>query len=102
MDKVGIGGVAGRRSVLERDRDRLRDGIIDSLDLLIGHVRVSPGRKAATMTFKADGKTVTRGLGGGIADRARVMTANHKRVIDLVRELSAVNWELLEMDKVKK
>ena len=79
----------------KRQRD-LKKKITAHLDLLMGSVVKSPTQSGFYLTDKLDGKTVTRYLRKSIRKEAQSMTANHRRVRVFLRQLSAVNFEILK------
>ena len=79
----------------KRQRD-LKKKIITHLDLLMGSVVKSPTQSGFYLTDKLEGKTVTRYLRKSIRREAQSMTGNHRRVRAFLRQLSAVNFEILK------
>ncbi len=86
--------MSAQQKLLKRQRD-LKKKISASLDVLMGSVVKSPTQSGFYLTDKVDGKTVTRYLRKSIRREAQEMTKNHRRVRVLLRQISAVNFELL-------
>jgi len=80
---------------MKRQRD-LKKKISSSLDLLMGSVVKSPTQSGFYLTDKLDGKTVTRYLRKSIRREAQDMTKNHRKIRTLLRQISAVNFEILK------
>lgn len=81
--------------LLERQR-RLKQQIVDKLDFLIGSVNKTPAQTGHYLTTKVEGKTVTRYVRKAIVKQATEMTKRHVQLRELMRRLSAVNWEILK------
>jgi hypothetical protein len=62
----------------------------------MGSVVKSPTQSGYYLTDKLDGKTVTRYLRKSIRREAQDMTKNHRRIRALLRQISAVNFEILK------
>jgi len=86
--------MSAQQKLLKRQRD-LKKKISASLDVLMGSVVKSPTQSGYYLTDKVDGKTVTRYLRKSIRREAQDMTKNHRRVRVLLRQISAVNFEIL-------
>ena len=86
--------MSAQQKLLKRQRD-LKKKISASLDVLMGSVVKSPTQSGYYLTDKVDGKTVTRYLRKSIRREAQDMTKNHRRVRVLLRQISAVNCEIL-------
>lgn len=87
--------MAPNKKHLKRQRD-LKKKIIAHLDVLMGSVVKSPTQSGFYLTDKLEGKTVTRYLRKSIRKEAQQMTQNHRKVRALLRQLSAVNFEILK------
>jgi len=77
-------------------RHKLRKGILANLDLLMGSIVKAPSHSGYYLTDKTNGKTVTRYLRKSMLEKAGKMTLNHRRIRLMARQLSKVNWELLQ------
>ena len=87
--------------LLRKQRDMLQEQICNNLDLLIGSVVRSPAMMYHSLTTKIEGKTVTRYVRKGLVPKVKNMTLRHKKVRELIQKLSAVNWELLNLESKK-
>lgn len=87
--------MSAQQKLLKRQRD-LKKKISASLDLLMGSVVKSPTQSGYYLTDKVEGKTVTRYLRKSIRREAQDMTKNHRKVRTLLRQISAINFELLK------
>ena len=87
--------MSAQQKLLKRQRN-LKKKIVSSLDILMGSVVKSPTQSGFYLTDKLDGKTVTRYLRKSIRREAQEMTKNHRRIRTLLRQISAVNFELLK------
>jgi hypothetical protein len=83
------------QKLIKRQRD-LKKKINSHLDLLMGSVVKSPTQSGYYLTDKVEGKTVTRYLRKSIRREAQQMTKNHRRIRGLLRQISAVNFEILK------
>jgi len=83
---------------LQRKRQLLRERIAANLDILIGSVSTKgPKRPGYNLTFKLDGVTRSRHIRRENLERVRQMTARHKKLKELIHELSDLNWEILTL-----
>lgn len=80
--------------LIERQR-KLKKGILANLDLLMGTIVKAPTHSGYYLTDKQDGKTVTRYIRKNVLTKAGDMTVNNRRLRTMARDLSRVNWELL-------
>ena len=87
--------MSAQQKLMKRQRD-LKKKISSSLDLLMGSVVKSPTQSGFYLTDKLDGKTVTRYLRKSIRREAQDMTKNHRKIRTLLRQISAVNFEILK------
>lgn len=87
--------MSAQQKLLKRQRD-LKKKISAALDILMGSVVKSPSQSGFYLTDKLDGKTVTRYLRKSIRREAQDMTKNHRKVRGLLRQISAVNFEILK------
>jgi len=85
--------------LVEHRRQKLKDQIQCHLDLLIGSVHKTPSQGGYHLTAKADGKTVTKYVRKEFVPLAMEMTLNHLHVRKLLRQISAVNWRWLQLQK---
>jgi hypothetical protein len=76
-------------------RETLKKGILANLDMLMGSIVKAPTHSGHYLTDKVDGKTVTRYIRKNMLKKAGDMTVNHRRLRQMARELSKVNFELL-------
>lgn len=81
---------------LEQHRERLRKEVAANLDFLIGSVTAQGARGGFSLTTARDGKTRTRYIRTNALDEVRRMTERHRRLKELLKELSDLNWELLK------
>ena len=87
--------MSAQQKLIKRQRD-LKKKISSSLDLLMGSVVKSPTQSGFYLTDKLDGKTVTRYLRKSIRREAQDMNKNHRKIRTLLRQISAVNFEILK------
>ena len=82
---------------LNKRQREIKKKITQHLDILMGSVVKSPTQSGFYLTDKIEGTTVTRYLRKSIRREAQGMTKNHRRVRALLRQLSAVNFEILKL-----
>jgi hypothetical protein len=83
---------------LQRRRDLLGDQIAANLDILIGSVSTKgPKRPGFNLTFKLDGVTRTRHIRVENLEKVQLMTARHKKLKQLIQQLSDLNWQILTL-----
>jgi len=87
-----------RISILKQRRDRLKNEICQTLDILIGTVNKSQSMTGHNITTKVEGKTVTLYVRKNIVRQAKEMTARNKKVRLLLQRLSKTNWEILKLE----
>lgn len=81
---------------LQQGRELLCRQIADHLDVLIGSVSTKgPKRPGFNLTFKLDGVTRTRHIRKEDLEKVRLMTARYKKLKQLIRKLSDLNWLIL-------
>lgn len=82
---------------LMQKRDRLVEQVRDHLDFLAGSIS-SKGLawEAYNLTTKIDGVTRTRHIPKDLLPTVKRMTARHKRLKSLLKELEEVNWRLIK------
>ena len=79
---------------LHRQNERLRQEILDNLDFLMGSISTKgPRRPGLNLTFKVHQVTRTRHIRKELEPQVKQMTARWRRLRNLLRELSGVNWE---------
>ena len=83
---------------LKKRQAELKKQICDNLDLLMGTINRSPAMMNYGLTTKVDGKTVSRYVRQGWVPKVKKMVDRHKRVREMIKELSDVNWELLKLE----
>ena len=83
---------------LRQRRHLLAERIAASLDILIGSVSTKgPKRPGFNLTFKLDGVTRTRHIRAQNLERVRLMTERHKKLKQLIQQLSDLNWQILTL-----
>jgi len=83
---------------LQQRRQLLCDRIAANLDILIGSVSTKgPKRPGYNLTFKLDGVTRSRHIRKEDLEKVRLMTARHKKLKQLIQQLSDLNWEILTL-----
>ena len=86
---------------LEKERERVRQEIIDSLDFLMGSVSTKgPPRPGLNLTFKINRVTRTRHIRKEHETRVRGMTSKWRRLRVLLKKLSDINWERLNRNMI--
>ena len=82
--------------LLECRQRRLTQQIVDHLDFLIGSISTKGFKYPAyNLTTKVEGKTKTRHIPRDSLPLVRRMTARHRKLKSLLRQLDEVNWQLL-------
>jgi hypothetical protein len=82
--------------VLKKKRAKLIGMISDNLDFLTGSVSTKGLKyQAFNLTAKVLGKTQTRHIPIEMVPLVRTMTARHKKLKKLLKELAEVNWLLV-------
>jgi hypothetical protein len=81
---------------LEQRKERLRKEVLANLDFLIGSVTAQGARGGFSLTTAKDGRTRTKYIRTNAVDEVRGMTERHRRLKELLKEISDVNWELLK------
>jgi hypothetical protein len=85
------------RLTLEFQQEELKRQIAARLDLLQGRLNKSPSQAGYHWDRKIGGKTVTRSVRKSLVPMAGVMVQNHRRVKQLLAQLSDVNWRWLQL-----
>ena len=81
---------------LYKQQEKLREEVSVNLDFLMGSVSAKgPSRPGLNLTFKINQVTRTRHIRKEREAQVKQMTARWRRLRRLLRELSDVNWELL-------
>lgn len=81
---------------LEQKKERLMREVCGSLDFLSGSVTSQGATGGFILTRKEKGKTKSKYIRVGMVEEVRLMTARHKRLKVLLKELADVNWEILK------
>ena len=69
-------------------------------DFLVGSVSTKgPKRPGFNLTFKVDQVTKSRHIRKAHEKRVLRMTQKHKRIKQLLQQLTEVNWELLKLEE---
>lgn len=82
---------------LEQKKERLKREVFANLDFLSGSVTSQGATGGFILTHKEKGKTKSKYIRVGMVDDVRVMTARHKKLKGLLKELADVNWEILKV-----
>ncbi|MBN2301361.1 MAG: hypothetical protein JXN60_02465 [Lentisphaerae bacterium] len=77
-------------------KENLKKGIIANLDLLMGTIVRAPSHSGYYLTDKREGKTITKYIRKSVLHRADEMTNNNKQLKKMARQLSEINWQLLQ------
>jgi hypothetical protein len=84
---------------LRRQRQLLRDEIMEHLDILMGSVTTKgPKRPGFNLTRTVDGITRTRHIRVENLERVRLMTRRYKQLKVLLVRLADVNWAILTLE----
>jgi hypothetical protein len=82
--------------VLKKKRAKLMGMISDNLDFLAGSVSTKGLKyEAFNLTTTVQGKTRTRHIPIEMVPLVRTMTARHKKLKELLKELAETNWLLV-------
>lgn len=82
--------------VLKKKRAKLVGMISDNLDFLAGSVSTKGLKyEAFNLTTTVQGKTRTRHIPIEMVPLVRTMTARHKKLKELLKELAETNWLLV-------
>ena len=81
---------------LQQKKQRLERDIASNLDFLVGSVTSQGPRGGFSLTTKEHGKTRSKYIRTAMVNDVRRMTRRHRKLKDLLKELAAVNWELLK------
>jgi len=77
-------------------KERLKREVLSNLDFLLGSVTTQGIRGGFNLTTGEKGKTRTRYIRRGQLEEVRAMIERHRKLKELLKELSDVNWELLK------
>lgn len=83
---------------LKARKTELKTQICENLDLLMGTINRSPAMVNYGLTTKVNGKTVSRYVRKAWVPKVKKMVDRHKRVREMIKELSDINWELLKLE----
>ena len=83
---------------LQQKKQRLEREIAGCLNFVIGSVTSQGLRGGYSLTNKEGGKTRSKYIRTALVGEVRAMTRRHKKLKVLLKELSAVNWELLKAE----
>jgi len=83
--------------VLQSRKQRLTQQVVDHLDFLMGSISTKGFKYPAfNLTAKVDGKTRTRHIPKDMLPLVKRLTARHKKLKALLKQLDEVNWQLLQ------
>ena len=86
---------------LQREHEKVRQEIMDSLEFLMGSVSTKgPQRPGLNLTFKINQITRTRHIRKELEPQVRNMTAKWRRLRLLLRKLSDLNWQRLNQGMI--
>lgn len=83
---------------LEQKRDRLKREVAEHLDFLEGSVTTQGPNGGFILTTKVKAKTKSRYIRVGMLEEVRLMTQRNKKLKQLLKELSDLNWEILKLN----
>ncbi|NKB25621.1 MAG: hypothetical protein GKR87_14870 [Kiritimatiellae bacterium] len=83
---------------LQQKKERLKREISENLDFLVGSVTTQGPTGGFILTTKENAKTKSRYIRVGILQEVQTMTLRHRKLKALLKELGALNWELLKME----
>lgn len=81
---------------LSQKAERLRKEILSNLDFLIGSVTSQGARGGFSLTSAEKGKTRTKYIRTGMLEEVQRKIERHRKLKELLKELSEVNWALLK------
>jgi hypothetical protein len=82
---------------LQHKKERLKREVLNNLDFLVGSVTSQGARGGFNLTSGEKGKTRSRYIRRGQLEEVRAMIERHRKLKELLKELSGVNWELLKV-----
>lgn len=81
---------------LQKRQESLKQQIADCLDFVIGSLGKSPSMRGYNLTTKVAGKTVTHYVRQVHLAQVREMMRRYQKLWRLLKQLSHVNWQLLQ------
>ena len=81
---------------LSQKAERLRKEISSNMDFLIGSITSQGLRGGFSLTTAEKGKTRTKYIRAGMLEEVQAMIERHRKLKELLKELSEVNWALLK------
>lgn len=81
---------------LSQKAERLRKEISNNLDFLIGSITTQGARGGFSLTTAEKGKTRTKYIRASLLKEVEVRIERHRKLKELLKELSEVNWDLLK------
>ncbi|HEY5704575.1 MAG TPA: DUF6788 family protein [Terrimicrobiaceae bacterium] len=81
---------------LQQKKERLKHELLNNFDFLVGSVTTQGRRGGFNLTSGEKGKTRTKYIRRGQLEEVRAMIERHRKLKELLKELSEVNWELLK------
>lgn len=81
---------------LQQRKERLKREVLANLNFLFGSVTTQGPRGGFNLTTGEKGKTRTRYIRRGQLEEVRVRIERHRKLKELLKEISDVNWELLK------
>lgn len=85
------------RATLEFRRQELGRQILPCLNLLHGTVYRAPSQRGYHFTRRIEGKSVSRHVRKRLVGQVQAMVQNRFRLLQLLDQLSEVNWRLLQL-----
>jgi hypothetical protein len=82
---------------LQHKKERLKREVLNNLDFLVGSVTSQGVRGGFNLTSGEKGKTRSRYIRRGQLEEVRAMIERHRKLKELLKELSGVNWERLKV-----
>ena len=84
---------------LRSKQEKLKKRISENLDILIGTITTKGASQGGhNLTFKIDRVTKSRHIRKSTLKKVTQMTERHKKLKDLLKDLSDTNWELLKAE----
>lgn len=85
------------RELLQYRQEHLKEEIVAALDLLEGYVYRSPSQRGYHFKYHLAGRQITKHVRKRLLPQVQGMVQNHRRVQQLLRQLSLLNWRLLNL-----
>jgi hypothetical protein len=82
---------------LQHKKERLKREVLNNLDFLVGSITSQGVRGGFNLTSGEKGKTRSRYIRRAQLEEVRAMIERHRKLKELLKELSGVNWELLKV-----